>query len=96
MSKETRPSRTTLPANGALPSAIKLQKKSEEVVNARGVRAECDFRVRRDGRWCIFDGRVDSQSTKTELFGLVPEVDGALWIVDKLQTGRGRGGKRSK
>ena len=96
MSKRAHPSRTTFPATGALPSAISLQKKSEEVVNARGVRTECEFSVRRDGRWCIFDGQVDSQSTKTELFGLVPKVDGALWIVDKLQTGRGRGGKRSK
>lgn len=48
---------------------------------------ECRIEVMEDGPWTIFDGRVDSQSTKTRLFGLVPQVDGAQWIVDRLRTG---------
>jgi hypothetical protein len=96
MRKRTRPPRPTFLTEDTPPTVINLQKRSEEVVNARGVRAQCDFTVRRDGRWCVFDGRVDSQSTKTELFGLVPEVDGAHWIVDRLQTGRGSQGRGSK
>jgi hypothetical protein len=65
----------------------RLERKSLEMVERQGVRQACEFKVLEQGRWTIFDGKVDSQSTKTRLFGLVPEVDGAQWIVDRLRTG---------
>jgi len=92
MSKSTTRDRATVPTPSSLPPTPILEQKSLEFVDAKGVRDECDFSVRRDGPWCVFDGKVDSLSTKTALFAMVPEVDGAMWIVDKLRTGRG--GKR--
>ena len=95
MNQRTPLNRTPVAAKTLL-STRDLERKSLEVVDARGVRDGCDFRIRFDGRWCIFDGEIDSPSTKTELFALVPEFDGALWIVDKLRTVSGRERKRSR
>lgn len=86
-------SRSTNAISNGLPTATYLEQKSLEVVDARGVKGKCDFKVQRDGHWFIFDGKVDSQSTKSELFALVPKVDGALWIVDRLRT-EGSPGRR--
>jgi hypothetical protein len=62
-----------------------MLRKSLEVLAERGVEELCDLEVLRDGNWFIFDGSVDSQTTKIELLSLVPEIDGASWIVDRLR-----------
>jgi hypothetical protein len=62
-----------------------MLRKSREVLAERGVEDLCDLEVLRDGNWFILDGNVDSQTTKTELLSLVPEIDGASWIVDRLR-----------
>lgn len=85
MRKRIALSRTTSTGSSVLPSVAILDKEDLEAVDVRGVRDDCDFSISRDGPWYVFEGTVDSQATKTELFALVPEVDGAQWIVDKLR-----------
>jgi len=60
---------------------------SKQVLIRRGVQDSCRFEIRRDGNWFILDGWVDSQSTKSELFSLIPQMEDARWIVDRLRIG---------
>jgi len=47
----------------------------------------CDVEVSKEGRWFTLSGRVGTQHEKSALFELVPEIDGARWIVDRLHVG---------
>lgn len=67
-----------------------LTERFRRVVEARGLGAECDVVVERDGRWFVLRGRVDSHGTRSALISQVPEIDGARWVVDHLQVGRTR------
>lgn len=73
-------------AAGHTPSgkAGDLDSATHDWVRRHGVADACDFTVKRDGRWWVFDGNVDSQLTKCSLIELTPTVDGAQWVVDKL------------
>lgn len=42
----------------------------------------------REGRWFVLTGDVDSQGTKSALISLVPRVDGAQWVVDRIRVRR--------
>jgi hypothetical protein len=57
-------------------------------LSERGLGREYGLRVVRHGRWFLIGGRVDSHQTKSIVFALVPEMDGARWIVDRLHVGR--------
>jgi hypothetical protein len=61
---------------------------SRRVLEERGLDREYRLQVVRHGRWFLIAGRVDSHQTKSILFGLVPEIDEARWIVDRLHIGR--------
>lgn len=61
-----------------------------------GVGEKCCFDVQRNGNWFILDGHVDSQTTKSKLFCLVPEFEEARWIVDRLRIGPPRATKPSE
>lgn len=50
----------------------------------------CSLEVAKQGEWYVLKGQVDSHRTRAELFGLVPEHDGARWIVDELHVGKPR------
>jgi uridine kinase len=47
----------------------------------------CSVEVERDGNWFVLRGWVDCHTTKGHLFALVPLVDGAQWIVDRIRVG---------
>lgn len=51
------------------------------------VERKCCFDLQRNGNWFILEGYVDSQTTKSRLFCLVPELEEARWIVDRLRIG---------
>lgn len=44
----------------------------------------CEVDVTVDGKWCTFEGTVDSQEVRTALFDLVPSYNGKRFIVDRL------------
>jgi len=77
-------------ADGHTPTgrAGDLDSVTHDWVRRHGVADVCDFTVERDGRWWVFDGKVDSQMTKCSLIDLTPTVDGAQWVVDKLRVHR--------
>ena len=60
----------------------------QRALEERGLDREFGLRVFRRGRWFLIGGRVDSHQTKSIIFGMVPEIDGARWIVDRLHVGR--------
>ena len=60
----------------------------DRVLSERGLGREYWLRVIRHGHWFLIGGRVDSHQTKLIIFGLVPEIEGARWIVDRLHIGR--------
>ena len=41
------------------------------------------------GKWYVLRGSVDCHRTRSQLFRLVPRVDGAQWIVDHIRVGAG-------
>jgi len=66
-------------------------KSSEQVLRERGLGSEFGLQVFRHGCWFFIGGRVDSHQTKSIIFALVPELDGARWIVDRLHVGSRKG-----
>ncbi len=48
----------------------------------------CSLEVAKQGDWYVLKGKVDSHRTRAELFDLVPEREGARWIVDELHVGK--------
>jgi hypothetical protein len=60
----------------------------DRVLQERGLDREFGLRAFRRGRWFLIGGRVDTYQTKSIVFGLVPEIEGARWIVDRLHVGR--------
>ena len=60
----------------------------EQALEELGLDREFGLRAFRRGPWFLIGGRVDSHQTKTIVFALVPEIDGARWIVDRLHIGR--------
>jgi osmotically-inducible protein OsmY len=49
--------------------------------------APCNLQVERKGNWFTLEGRVETQRMKSAIFEMVPEIDGARWIVDKIHVG---------
>lgn len=45
---------------------------------------ECRLEVEKRGRWFVLRGRVGSQPVKSRLIGMIPKVEGAQWIEDRL------------
>ena len=60
----------------------------EQALEERGLDREFGLRAFRRGHWFLIGGRVDSHQTKTIIFALVPELDGARWIVDRMHVGK--------
>lgn len=53
----------------------------------RGVQKRCSLEVHRNRNWFVLDGRVDSYGTKIALVNLVPKIEGARWVVDRVHIG---------
>jgi hypothetical protein len=62
--------------------------RSRRFLRERGLARTVSVRVEKRGKWLVLRGQVDSAGTKSALFGLVPRVGGAAWIVDHLHVGR--------
>jgi hypothetical protein len=60
----------------------------EQILEKLGLDREFGLQVFRRGCWFLIGGRVDSHQTKSIIFSLVPEMEGARWIVDRLHVGR--------
>jgi hypothetical protein len=56
----------------------------EEFKDELGANTLCEVDVTVDGKWCTFEGTVDSQEVRTALFDLVPSYNGKRFIVDRL------------
>jgi len=56
----------------------------EEFKDELGDNTLCEVDVKVDGKWCTFEGTVDSQEVRTALFDLVPSYNGKRFIVDRL------------
>jgi len=65
----------------------RLMRRAEGYLSEQALAEACSLAVKKQGRWFTISGKVDSHRTKTALFGLVPEHDGARWIVDRLRVG---------
>jgi len=65
-----------------------FMRSGERMLEERGLDREFGLRAFRRGRWFLIGGRVDSHQTKSIIFSLVPEIDGARWIVDRVHVGR--------
>jgi hypothetical protein len=60
---------------------------SRELLAAHGTPSGCEVSVSKRGRWFVLRGRVGCHATRAAIFGLVPEMEGARWIVDELRCG---------
>ena len=69
------------------PHVRRLIERADRYLSEKDLAQRCSLMVERQGRWFMIAGRVDSHRTKTAIFGLVPEQDGAQWIVDRLHVG---------
>ena len=56
----------------------------EELMEELDTEQNCAVDVTVDGKWCTFEGTVDSQEMRMALFDLVPVQDGKRFIVDRL------------
>jgi hypothetical protein len=65
-------------------------KRGKQFLADNSLEEKCEWEVQKDGRWFVLKGWVDSHVTRSALFGLVPEDDGAQWIIDYLRVGRPR------
>lgn len=64
-----------------------LARRARQLIGQGEKLAPCKVSISMQGRWFTISGRVDSQRTKSALFELVPEIDGARWIVDRVHVG---------
>ena len=67
-----------------IPAQVAVADAVEELMDVLDTEQHCDVDVSVDGKWCTFEGTVDSQEIRTALFDLVPEQDGKRFIVDRL------------
>jgi hypothetical protein len=56
-----------------------------KMIDALGLHDTCVVSVEKDGHWFVLRGTVDSHTTRTALISMVPEIDGACWVVDHLR-----------
>lgn len=56
-----------------------------QLIDGLDLRDRCAVRVEKDGHWFVLRGTVDSHRTRTALICMVPEIDGASWVVDHLR-----------
>ncbi|MBN2529270.1 MAG: hypothetical protein JXR76_22980 [Deltaproteobacteria bacterium] len=66
------------------PAQMKVVHAVEELMDELDTECHCDVDVTLDGKWCTFEGTVDSQEIRTALFDLVPSRNGKRYIVDRL------------
>lgn len=69
------------------PDVRRFIERADRYLSAEVLAQRCSLMVEKQGHWFMIGGRVDSHQTKTAIFGLVPELDGAKWIVDRLHVG---------
>lgn len=73
------------------PSRDGFLRSVREYLAREGLESGVDVCVARRGPWFVLDGCVQSQRLKASIIGLVPEVDGHRWVVDRVRVDpRGR------
>jgi len=75
---------------GAAPDAqlIEVQAAWQRLVDSGQVDRSCRVEIARQEHWFVLSGWVDSFGAKCRLMALVPEHEGARWIVDRLRVGQ--------
>lgn len=66
------------------PAQSRVEHAVEELMGELNTQSHCAVDVTVDGKWCTFEGTVDSQEVRTALFDLVPSQNGKRYIVDRL------------
>jgi hypothetical protein len=96
MEKASEKSTVVSPSGVSHPDLRTFIEKSRRFLNKIDACGECRLEVEKQGRWFILRGQVDSQPVKSRLIGMVPKVEGAQWIVDRLHVhsleGKGQDG----
>jgi hypothetical protein len=62
-----------------------LRLQYRELFASLNLHQKFNVEAEKKGNWFVLKGQVDCQRTKLELFRIVPQVDGARWIVDHVQ-----------
>lgn len=77
-------------SQGTQPDAqvVELMADWQGLVDAGEVTRDCQLEVTRQEHWFVLSGWVGSFGAKCRLLALVPEHDGARWIVDRIRVGR--------
>jgi hypothetical protein len=70
------------------PELLAFVQRWQTLIEERGICQDCMIEVEREDHWFVIHGWVNSFGTKGMLFELVPEIDGARWIVDRVRVGR--------
>jgi osmotically-inducible protein OsmY len=71
--------------DGAMPPDLRaFVERSRRFLKNAGHCGECRLEVEKRGRWFVLRGRVGSQLVKSRLIGMVPKIEGAQWIEDRL------------
>jgi hypothetical protein len=73
---------------GGDPEVRDLLDRWHQLVSGRENARDCIVKVKRQDHWFILEGWVDSFGTKGLLFSLVPEFEGARWIIDRIHVGK--------
>ena len=67
------------------PEQHEVEEAVQALMEELDIAQHCEVDVSVDGKWCTFEGTVDSQEIRTALFDIVPSQNGRRFIVDRLQ-----------
>jgi len=73
---------------GEDPAVRDLLERWRQLLSGRENAEDCIIQVKKQDHWFTLEGWVDSFGTKGLLFSLVPEFDGARWIIDRIRVGK--------
>jgi len=45
----------------------------------------CDIDINTIGQWFAFEGQIDSHTTRSILFSMVPKQNGSRYVIDRLR-----------
>lgn len=79
-----------VPSEGVAPDqqVVEVMVAWQRLVDGGQVDRGCRVEVERQQHWFVLSGWVDSFQAKCRLMALVPEHEGARWIVDRIRVGR--------
>lgn len=64
-----------------------LRQRARKLLQEKAQGDAFHLKISQQGRWFTLEGRVESQHIKSKIIEIVPEVQGARWIVDRIHVG---------